>query len=333
MLEEIRQLFLDTVSASYTPTVWRQSKVIFIPKSGKADYSIAKAYRPISLTPFLFKTLERLCFWHAHEKALEKIPIHKRQYAYKAGMGTETAISKVLDTIEKGMMKCMGCSDYINERTMNRDAFIHVGQEPYCHNGMIKGLDKNHQILNKGLNSRAYIYAHKFIPIMFDSDRSDRDTCTALWLTKDPQIPKIQVISSYWDGGSEDLPQTLLDSLQHGKNLNMDMLIGMDSNAHTDVTGSNYTDARGAKLEQLILRHNMVIINKGDKPTFESHVGKSHIDVTLATPRLAANRGRGVTLTFNLVIMAITNRTLLPKIHFQHLAVLNEALIDMQLKR
>ena len=38
MIEEIRQLFLDTVSASYTPTIWRQSKVISIPKSGKTDY-------------------------------------------------------------------------------------------------------------------------------------------------------------------------------------------------------------------------------------------------------------------------------------------------------
>ena len=112
MLEEINQLFLDTVSAGYTPSIWRQSKVIFIPKAGKTDYSVAKAYRPISLTPFLFKTLERLCFWHAHERALEKLPVHKRQYAYKAGMGTETAISKVIDTIEKGMMRrqyAVGC--------------------------------------------------------------------------------------------------------------------------------------------------------------------------------------------------------------------------------
>ena len=42
MLGEINQLFLDTVSASYTPIIWRQSKVIFIPKAGKTDYSIAK---------------------------------------------------------------------------------------------------------------------------------------------------------------------------------------------------------------------------------------------------------------------------------------------------
>ena len=40
-VEEIRQLFLDAVSASYSPTVWRQSK------GGKSDHSIAKAYRQI----------------------------------------------------------------------------------------------------------------------------------------------------------------------------------------------------------------------------------------------------------------------------------------------
>ena len=56
MSEEVRQLFLDIVSASYTPGIWRQSKVIFILKSGKSDYSITKAYSAvISLTPFLFK--------------------------------------------------------------------------------------------------------------------------------------------------------------------------------------------------------------------------------------------------------------------------------------
>ena len=105
MTEEIRILFNDCITAEYTPTIWRQSKVIFIPKSGKADYTIAKAYRPISLTPFLFKTLERLCFWHAHETALKDLPIHERQYAYKQGQGTETAISRALDEIEKGMLR------------------------------------------------------------------------------------------------------------------------------------------------------------------------------------------------------------------------------------
>ena len=31
-----------------------------IPKIGKADYSEAKSFRPISLTSFLFKTMEKI---------------------------------------------------------------------------------------------------------------------------------------------------------------------------------------------------------------------------------------------------------------------------------
>lgn len=44
----------------YVPRAWREVRVVFIPKPGREDYSAAKAYRPISLTSFLLKTLERL---------------------------------------------------------------------------------------------------------------------------------------------------------------------------------------------------------------------------------------------------------------------------------
>ena len=62
------------INTGYTPRPWRESRVVFIPKSGKPDYSQPKAFRPISLTPFLFKTLERLNFWHMQETSLKKIP-------------------------------------------------------------------------------------------------------------------------------------------------------------------------------------------------------------------------------------------------------------------
>ena len=74
------------------------------PKARK-DYSEAKSYRPISLTPFLFKTLERLCFWHSYETALTAMPIHERQHAYRPGYSTESAISQVIDKIEQGLLK------------------------------------------------------------------------------------------------------------------------------------------------------------------------------------------------------------------------------------
>ena len=44
----------------YIPTTWRQVNVIFIPKPGNRPSELSKSYRPISLTSFVLKTMERL---------------------------------------------------------------------------------------------------------------------------------------------------------------------------------------------------------------------------------------------------------------------------------
>lgn len=104
-LEVIKLIFERMITAGYTPTKWRESKIIFLAKPGKEDYAKAKAFRPISLTSFVFKTMERLCFFRAYETALSDKPMHVQQHAYRAGYSTESAISKVIDTIEKGLLK------------------------------------------------------------------------------------------------------------------------------------------------------------------------------------------------------------------------------------
>ena len=74
-------------------------------KQAKDAYSLAKSYTPISLTPFIFKLLERVCACYILETALSKTPFHKRQPAYRAMRSKEFAISQVLNEIEKGMTK------------------------------------------------------------------------------------------------------------------------------------------------------------------------------------------------------------------------------------
>ena len=51
----------------YTPFVWQQTKVIWLPKPGKDDYLEPKSFRPISLSNFLLKGLERLITWRMDE--------------------------------------------------------------------------------------------------------------------------------------------------------------------------------------------------------------------------------------------------------------------------
>ena len=80
-----------------------------------------------------------------------------------------------------------------------------------------------------------YIYAHKFVLLLLDNEKTDQDMCNALWITKDRYIPKVNVISSYWDGSSPNLAEALIKGLETGKRLNNEMIIGMDRNVHTDL--------------------------------------------------------------------------------------------------
>ena len=98
-------VFAACIATGYTPEVWRHSKTIFIPKEGRANYTDSRAFRPISLMSFVFKTLERLVLWHAEESALKHFPLHKNQHAFRRGHSTEAALSKMVSFIEETYAK------------------------------------------------------------------------------------------------------------------------------------------------------------------------------------------------------------------------------------
>lgn len=45
---------------AYVPKSWRTAKIVALKKPGKSDYTIPKAYRPISLLPTISKALEAI---------------------------------------------------------------------------------------------------------------------------------------------------------------------------------------------------------------------------------------------------------------------------------
>jgi hypothetical protein len=71
------------ISQEYIPIAWRQVKVTFIPKPGKANYTEAKAYCPISLSSFLLKTMEKLVDRHIRDEIMRLRPLHRYQFAYQ----------------------------------------------------------------------------------------------------------------------------------------------------------------------------------------------------------------------------------------------------------
>ena len=79
-----------------------------IPELGKADYTLTNSFRPISLSNYLLKGLERLCCWKM-EEALEQNPIHTRQHGFRCDRSTETAISTMTNYIEKHIFQRKHC--------------------------------------------------------------------------------------------------------------------------------------------------------------------------------------------------------------------------------
>ena len=96
----MRALFAASMELQYVPRQWRVSKAVFIPKAGKEDYANPRAWRPISLMSFVFKTLERLLLWHLEETVLAEYPMHHNQHAFRKGRSTESALSDTVDHLE-----------------------------------------------------------------------------------------------------------------------------------------------------------------------------------------------------------------------------------------
>jgi hypothetical protein len=54
---------------------WRAVRFIFIPKPGCDSYELAKSFRPISLTSFFLKTIEKLVDSYIRAGALKSFPL------------------------------------------------------------------------------------------------------------------------------------------------------------------------------------------------------------------------------------------------------------------
>jgi hypothetical protein len=76
---------------------------MIIPKPGKANYTEAKAYRPISLSSFMPKMMEKLVDRHNRDEIWGLRLLHRYQFAYQPGKSTETAQHHVITCIEEAV--------------------------------------------------------------------------------------------------------------------------------------------------------------------------------------------------------------------------------------
>ena len=68
----LKIVFTKSHAWGYVPVSWRNIKVIFIPKAGKRPSHKAKSFRPISLSSFCLKAMERILDRHIRETVLRQ---------------------------------------------------------------------------------------------------------------------------------------------------------------------------------------------------------------------------------------------------------------------
>ena len=107
-LKVLTLTYKASIHLGYTPKLWKATKVIFIPKPDKSDYTDPKSFRPISLSNYFLKGLERLVVWNM-DRALLQYPLHHKQHGFLSGKSTESAISNTTNYIERHIMKKQHC--------------------------------------------------------------------------------------------------------------------------------------------------------------------------------------------------------------------------------
>ena len=100
ILDPLVCLFRASYNWGYIPLIWRKVRLVFILKQGKRPLELPKSYRPISLTSFLLKTMERLLDLHIRRRLERLTPLHRTQFAYTKGKSTEVALHSLVNRIE-----------------------------------------------------------------------------------------------------------------------------------------------------------------------------------------------------------------------------------------
>jgi hypothetical protein len=98
-------LIQGCVRTGYHPCTWKTAKGILLRKQGKPTYTIAKAYRVISLLSCLGKVVERaLATWIAPFCETREI-FHRGQFGCRQGRGTSDAVAQLVTKVENAWVK------------------------------------------------------------------------------------------------------------------------------------------------------------------------------------------------------------------------------------
>jgi hypothetical protein len=80
VIPHLVKIFRACMAVGYVRAIWRQVKAVFTPKPGTNFYTGPKEFRPVSLTSFLLKPLERLMDRYLRVGSLAVKPLIPNQH-------------------------------------------------------------------------------------------------------------------------------------------------------------------------------------------------------------------------------------------------------------
>ena len=119
-------------------------------------------------------------------------------------------------------------------------------------------------------------------------DLTCQDAAAVLWRTNDRRFPEIVLASVYADITKPAVPKVMADITSFCSGRDLPCIIGIDTNAHSALWGSDTNNSRGDAFELFIMTNSLSVMNVGAKPTFCTSRGASIIDVTLASDNLVS---------------------------------------------
>lgn len=98
--DRLTALVQGCIRTGFHPCTWKTAKGILLRKQGKPTYSVAKAYRVISLLSCLGKVVERaVATWIASYCETNEI-FHRGQFGCRRGRGTSDAVAQLVAKVE-----------------------------------------------------------------------------------------------------------------------------------------------------------------------------------------------------------------------------------------
>lgn len=144
-------------------------------------------------------------------------------------------------------------------------------QEPYCIKRRVRNVNRCNVLFKTNCNSppRAALVFRRGIKFTPLTQFITKDLVAALVDTKDfrGMSNKYVICSSYHDGNKNAIPADYERLVQYCNETDTQLIYGCDSNSHHELWGSKVTDTRGQELIESIIMENLIICNKGSKPT------------------------------------------------------------------